>query len=57
MLRQRIETVFSALSAVFDVQHPRAHSLKGMVCRISARVFASTLCFVTQSLLVHFCTS
>jgi hypothetical protein len=36
MLRQRIETVFSALSAVFDVQRPRARSLKGMVCRISA---------------------
>lgn len=56
-LRQPIETVFSVLSTVFDIQRPRARSLKGVVCRISTRLLAYTLCFLTQPLLVHFRTS
>jgi len=47
MLRQRIETVYSALSAVIDVQRSRARSLKGVVCRCSMHVLASTVCVVT----------
>jgi len=43
MLRQRIETVFSVLSAVFDVQCPRTRSLKDVVCRISTHMLACTL--------------
>jgi hypothetical protein len=56
-LRQPIETVFSVLSTVFDIQRPRARSLKGVVCRISTRLLAYTLCFLSQLLLVHFRTS
>jgi hypothetical protein len=56
-LRQPIETVFSVLSTVFDIQRPRARSLKGVVCRISTRLLAYTLCFLTQPLLVHSRTS
>jgi hypothetical protein len=56
MLRQRIETVFGVLSAVFDVQRPRARSLRGVVWCISTRLLGSTLCCVTQLLLVRFRT-
>jgi hypothetical protein len=56
-LRQPIETVFSVLSTVFDIQRPRARSLKGVVCRISTRLLAYTLCFLTDPLLVQFSTS
>lgn len=51
-VRQRIETVFSTLSTVFDFQRPRARSLKGVVSRISTRILAYTLCFLTTPDLV-----
>lgn len=50
-VRQRVESVFSVLSTVFDIQRPRARSLPGVVCRISTRILAYTLCLLTQSLL------
>lgn len=46
-VRQQVETVFSTLTTVFDVQRPRARSLKGVVSRISTRMLAYTLCFLT----------
>ena len=53
-VRQRIETVLSTLSTVFDLQRPRARSFQGVVCRISTRILAYTLCALTQPLLGHF---
>lgn len=50
-VRQRIETTFSVLATVFAIQCPRARSLKGVVSRISTRLLAYTLCFLTEPLL------
>lgn len=55
-MRQGVETVLSVLSTVFDIQRPRARSFQGVVCRISTRILAYTLCIITQPLLAHFRT-
>jgi hypothetical protein len=54
-IRQRVETVFSTLTTVFDLQRPRARSLKGIVSRISTRILAYTLCFLTPTEASHTC--
>ena len=46
-VRQKVETVLRVLTTVFDLQRPRARSLKGVVCRISTRILEDTLCFLT----------
>lgn len=46
-VRQQVETVFSTLATVFAIQRLGARSLKGVVCRISTRILAYTLCFLT----------
>jgi hypothetical protein len=51
-VRQRVETTFSILTTVFDIERLAARSLKGVVCRISTRLLAYTLCFLTAPLLV-----
>lgn len=45
-LRRNIETALSILSVAFHVERPNARSLHGLVCRISTRILAYTLCFV-----------
>jgi len=44
-IRHRIETVFSTLTTVFNVEHPRGRSLAGHVARIATCILAHTLSF------------
>src|SRR5215470_12686361 len=44
-LRHRVETVFSTLTTVFNVERPRARSLAGHLVRIATCILAHTLCF------------
>ena len=44
-VRHRIETVFSTLTTVFNVQRPRGRSLAGHVVRIATCILAHTLSF------------
>jgi len=50
-LRRRIETALSVVSVVWGLQAIGARSLPGLVCRISTRLLAYTLLFVTDQLL------
>lgn len=45
-VRHRVETVFSVLTTVFNVQRPRGRSLAGHVVRITTCILAHTLSFV-----------
>lgn len=56
-IRRRIETAFSVLATVFDVERPRSRSMKGLVSRISTRLLAYNLCFLTGPLLVQLGTT
>lgn len=47
-VRCRIETALSILTTVFDIEHPRARSLHGLVSRISTRLLAYNLCFLMK---------
>ena len=44
-VRHRVETVFSTLTTVFNVQRPRGRSLAGHVVRIATCILAHTLSF------------
>jgi hypothetical protein len=44
-LRHRVETVFSTLTTVFNVQRPRGRSLAGHLVRIATCILAHTLSF------------
>jgi hypothetical protein len=44
-IRHRIETVFSTLTTVFNVERPRGRSLAGYVVRVATCILAHTLCF------------
>jgi Transposase DDE domain len=44
-IRHRVETVFSTLTTVFNVERPRGRSLIGHVARIATCLLAHTLCF------------
>lgn len=55
-VRRQIETAFSVLTTVFDIERPGSRSLMGLVSRISTRLLAYNLCFITQRLLVPLCT-
>lgn len=50
-VRRRIETAFSVLSEVFNLEHPASRSLTGFVSRVSTRMLAYTLAFITAPLL------
>lgn len=50
-IRRRIETALSVLSTVFSVEQPASRSLTGLVSRVSTRILAYTLAFVTAPLL------
>lgn len=52
-VRRRIETALSVLTTVFKVECPHARSLRGLVCRISTRILAYTLSFITGALLAQ----
>lgn len=52
-LRRNIETALSILAVVFHVARPNARSLHGLVCRISTRILAYTLCFVMDHYLAQ----
>lgn len=49
-LRLRIETAFSVLTTVFNLQQPGSRSLSGLVTRMTSRLLAYTLCFITAPL-------
>jgi hypothetical protein len=51
-VRRRIETAFSVLQTVSHVEQPNARSLRGLICRISTRLLAYNLCFLTPHALV-----
>jgi hypothetical protein len=42
----RVETVFSALTTVFNVQRPRGRSLAGHVVRVATCILAHTMSFL-----------
>jgi len=50
-IRRRIETALSVLTTVFQIEHPRARSLKGIVSRLSTRLLAYNLSFVMNKYL------
>jgi hypothetical protein len=52
-VRRRIETALSILTTVFDIERPGSRSLMGLVCRISTRLLAYNLCFLTGPLLAQ----
>jgi Transposase DDE domain len=53
-IRRRIETALSVLTTVFDIEHPHARSLAGIVVRISTRFLAYNLSFVMNKYLALF---
>ncbi len=44
-LRHRVETVFSVLTSVFNLDRPRSRSFTGLVARTTAKILAHTLSF------------
>jgi Transposase DDE domain len=44
-IRHGVETVFSTMSTVFNVEHPRGRSLVGHVVRVATIILAHTLSF------------
>jgi len=52
-LRRRIETAFSVLVTVFNIEHPGSRSLTGLISRTATRILAYTLCFITGPLLAR----
>lgn len=52
-VRRQLETALSVLTTVFDIERPRSRSLAGLVCRISTRLLAYNLCFITGPLLAQ----
>ncbi|MDW8293654.1 MAG: transposase, partial [Anaerolineae bacterium] len=52
-VRRRIETALRGLTVVFNIECPHARSLQGLVCRISTRLLAYNLCFITGALLAQ----
>jgi hypothetical protein len=52
-IRRRIETVFSVLTTVFNIEQLGSRSLDGLFARVATRMLAYTLCFVTQAMLVQ----
>jgi hypothetical protein len=52
-LRRNIESAFSILTTVFAVEQPKARCWHGLVARLSTRILAYTLCFVTDKYLAQ----
>ncbi len=49
--RRPIESAFSVLATVFNIEHPHARSLCGLISRISTRILAYTCSFVMNKYL------
>jgi len=49
--RRPIESAFSVLATVFDIEHPQSRSLHGLVSRIASRILAYTCSFVMNKYL------
>jgi hypothetical protein len=45
-VRHRVETVFSVITTVFNVQRPRGRSLAGHVVRVATCILAHTMGFL-----------
>jgi hypothetical protein len=56
-MRRNIETAFSVLQTVFHIEQLQARSLAGVICRISTRLLAYNLWFLTGALLVQLRTN
>jgi hypothetical protein len=52
-IRRRVETALSVLTTVFNVKHPQARSLSGLVARVATRLLAYNLCFLMPPLLTQ----
>lgn len=52
-LRRRIETVFSVMTTVFNLETPGSRSMSGLLARITTSVLAYNLSFLTN---IEFCT-
>ncbi|HZQ10028.1 MAG TPA: IS982 family transposase [Anaerolineae bacterium] len=50
-IRRRIESAVSVLAEVFQVEHPKARSLTGVVARVTTRILAYTISFPAMALL------
>ena len=50
-VRRRVETAFSVLNVVFNLEQPASRSLTGLVSRVSTRMLAYTLAFISGPLL------
>lgn len=50
-LRRRIETAFSVLVTVFNLERPGSRSLSGLVARVATRLLAYDLSFILSTLL------
>lgn len=47
----RIETAFSVLTTIFDFPRPSSRSLLSLITRMTSRLLAYTLCFITAPLI------
>jgi hypothetical protein len=50
-LRRHVETTLSVLQTVFQIEQPGSHSADGLFARLTTKLLAYTLCFITQPLL------
>lgn len=53
-LRLRVETAFSVLTTVFNIERPGSRSLSGLIARTATRLLAYTLCFITAPRIAQF---
>jgi DDE family transposase len=51
--RRRIESAFGVLATVFGIEQPSARSLSGLIARVTTRLLAYTLSFITGPLLAQ----
>jgi hypothetical protein len=50
-VRRRVETALSVLNTLFNLEQPASRSLTGLVSRVSTRMLAYTLAFISGPLL------
>ena len=50
-LRHRVETAFSVLETVFNLERPKSRSLSGLVARITTKILAHTISFFLAEIL------
>ncbi|HSH78911.1 MAG TPA: hypothetical protein VLA19_10315 [Herpetosiphonaceae bacterium] len=52
-LRRRIETAFSVLTVVFNIEQLGSRSLDGLFARVATHMLAYTVCFIMQAMLAQ----